>query len=105
MTKEERFVAELRKNGFEQDPHGALLRAARWAEKNHGKGFVSTAPELYALAAKAESGLLDVSDMPLLEAPWSDMLIYLDTKGIDVIADAYRRSGTSPALRVVCVEV
>lgn len=91
------------------DPMGALLRAARWAETHHkpdGDMWAPTWTVLYQLAAEAEAGTIDVSDMPTLSTPWSDVLIYLErVKGIDVIARAYEISGKSPMFQIVGIAV
>lgn len=68
----------------ELDPHGAILRAARWAEQRR----LPTPAALYDIAARVAAGELDVSDMPAMATPWSSMLIYLEAKGIDVAPDA-----------------
>lgn len=84
------------------DPHGAILRAAKWAEEHHKPGgrHVPTWTVLYEIAGRVASGDIDVSDMPELDTPWSGMLIYLETKGIDVNAEAHRLAGSSPMFKV-----
>lgn len=78
--------------GREANPVDAILCAAKWAESadRHpaAADVKATGPILRAIAARVTSGDLDVSDMPdnLREGPWSTMLSYLVTKGVDVIA-------------------
>jgi hypothetical protein len=80
------------------DPHGAIIRAARWAEEHHKPtGLpVDTWTILYEIAGRVAAGALDVSDMPADICGWSDLLWYLDTKRIDVILEACRRAGIEP---------
>jgi hypothetical protein len=80
------------------DPHGAIIRAARWAEEHHKPSgdFVDTWTILYEIAGRVAAGALDLGDMPADICGWGDLLYYFDTKGIDVILEACRRAGIEP---------
>jgi hypothetical protein len=82
------------------DPHGAILRAARWAEERHKPTgqHVDTWTILYEIAGRVAVGAIDLDDMPADICGWGDMLCYLDTKGIGVILEAYRRTGIEPGV-------
>jgi hypothetical protein len=80
----------------EPDPHGALLRAARWAETTHKPGGgLPTWTVLYRLAGEVTAGRLDVSDMPPVDGEggktaWFAVNRYLrERHGIDLTAEAY----------------
>lgn len=75
-----------------------ILAAARWAEQHHTPpDFVSTAPELYAIASRVAAGTLVFDDMPDPgNAPWSRVVMYLETQGYHVCRDANRRAGNPP---------
>lgn len=65
-------------------PYENLIRAAEWAERAP-VWYHYTAPPLRALAARVLAGEVDLSDMPdAFAARWSGVLVYLDTKGIDI---------------------
>ena len=75
-----------------------LERAAKWSQKHHAAPeFTSSEDPLRMVAERVASGALDLWDMPDdASAPWSSVVIYLEKRGIDIVAEAHADAGAEP---------